>query len=198
MMPTFVHLLVLSAPGRDPEVFAGTKEEIHRAIEGLRDSWNPARTAVDRRRRALVGVDGRAAHLVRARSASSLSVLALIAWRQGDPVAVYFVADVPSGRRLADELGTSETSLVPLREISALPVTRHAPSVLLEFARAGALPDTGMPRGETWCPRCSEQRLHRDPVFDSHSHRDGARICNACGLLEALAEEQACRDQPAR
>jgi hypothetical protein len=36
------------------------------------------------------------------------------------------------------------------------------------------------------CPQCEEHPLHADPVFDDRSRVDGARICNACGNLEAL------------
>lgn len=42
----------------------------------------------------------------------------------------------------------------------------------------------------TFCPRCGDHPLHVQAVFDDRSRRDGTRICNACGMLEALKLER--------
>jgi len=49
------------------------------------------------------------------------------------------------------------------------------------------------PRSEDYCPRCKDQLLFNDPIFDATSRRDGSRICNACGLIEALRDDRGFR-----
>ena len=193
-MAEIAHLLILTGPGLEPAVFEGSRADIHRALGGLRTRWGANRTAVDRARRALVCVDGRAAFLVDGRFYQPTPTLAVLAPATGDPRAVFLVADQLAGQVLSAGLDV-ETLIVPLRSLTELRESMGSGSLLLEFARAGGLPDMGQPRGETWCPRCREQLLYRDPIFDSRSRRDGTRICNACGLLEAVAAEQARRDR---
>ena len=45
-------------------------------------------------------------------------------------------------------------------------------------------------RSSKYCSRCQDQLLFADPIFDATSRSDGSRICNACGLLEALRHDR--------
>ena len=52
--------------------------------------------------------------------------------------------------------------------------------------RLSGLPSIPSAFSDRLCPQCEDHPLHADAVFDDRSRVDGARICNACGNLEAL------------
>lgn len=179
-------LIVVIEPGAGPAVYTGTWPAVRAALERLALVWGRTRTAIDPRRRALVAVDGRAAFLRHGYLAEADPAFAALGPLGVDPGEVYLLADRSSAAFAAGQLGPNAVVL-PLRIAADLcPAAARIPLVLA----FGPTPDTGMPRSDRLCPRCGEQRLHIEAVFDARSHRDGTRICNPCGLLEALREEE--------
>jgi hypothetical protein len=183
--------IVVIAPGERPLVYTGTWLVVRAALERLGAAWGRTRTAVDARRRALVAVDGRAAFLRHGYLAEPAPAFASLGWSGNDPGEVYLLADRASAAFALGELGPGAL-FVPL--LAATDLAPKAARVPLALA-FGPTPDTGMPRGDLLCPHCHEQRLHADAVFDARSHRDGARICNPCGILEVLRAEESRRQK---
>lgn len=182
-------VLVIIEPGHAPAVYTGSWPIVKAALERLTAHWGRTRTTIDGRRRALVAVDGKAAFLRHGYLAESEPKLAAISFAGPDPGEVYLLADRASAAFALNQLGP-RASAVPLADAASLSPKAVRIPLALSF---GPMPDTGMPRSEVLCPRCTEQHLHVQAVFDARSHRDGARICNPCGILEVLREEEARR-----
>ena len=102
--------------------------------------------------------------------------VALVALDAAERVlAIALVDDRPSAFFLANEWGgeAAEVRVIPAGTVGAVLAegpTRRDPRVL----------------STVFCQRCGDQPLHVDPIFDDLSRLDGSRICNACGLLEAM------------
>lgn len=105
--------------------------------------------------------------------------VAIVALDAADQVlAIALADDRPSAAFLSRDWGGEAT------EVRILPA-----------GTVGDVLSQGQPRRDprvlstTFCPRCGDHPLHVDPIFDDRSRLDGSRICNGCGLREALKLE---------
>lgn len=185
------NVIFITAPATPPLLLAGPAEEYQTAIEQILGGWSGVWLDMNNR---LFGDD--AGRRLRLWGADDCGSPALVAWLVYEDKQLIGIRVGPSEA----ELGVIDQARQQYRSIEVLPLemalgaapTEGPPMVrMVGTTFAGASRQrSDRPRAELWCPRCEEQLLHQDPVYDDISHRDGRRICNACAIIEALAAER--------
>lgn len=187
--------LILLAAGPDNafRAFSGDDEGDYRAaFAAFVAAWGPDSVWFDPEGRVVGSDGGVTLARWRARITCDSPAFALVVQVAGTPADVYLVDGAPTAERIVLELVGDAVSfaLVELEPLAKGARDGSAPDEDLRAVRVirgrGGRPRPPRARlGEDFCPRCLDQRLHLDSLFDALTP-DGIRVCAACGTLDQL------------
>ncbi|HEX8941191.1 MAG TPA: hypothetical protein VF763_13610 [Candidatus Limnocylindrales bacterium] len=192
-----VPILLVSGPGGPPRVLVGEDELAYRnAFGSFIAAWGAEAVWFDPQLRVLGSDGGVTLGRWRARVLGERAGIAVVVSVEGRPADVYVVDDRAMADRVVEALeregvGFELAELGHLeRPASEAAVEWPGDAAELRVRRSGEIRPVP-PRPATadrFCPRCGDQPLHLDPLFDPISGRDGQRVCEGCRHLEALRQ----------
>ena len=187
-------VLLASGPGGSFRAFVGVDEAAYRAaFAAFVAAWGDSGVWFDPEARVIGSDGGVSLGRWRGRLAATDPAFALVVSIDGRPADVYLVDGSATAERIVIELEANgaEFALVPLEPLAQMPAGRSSVeaddlrTIQVLRGRGGRPTPPRARRAEEYCPRCLDQRLHVDPLFDA-SGPDGTRICAACGALDRL------------
>jgi hypothetical protein len=188
-------ILLASGPANAFRVFAGEEEAAYRAAFGaFVAAWGPDTVWFDPEARIIGSDGGVTLGRWRAHLAARPPTFALVVTVAGAPADIYLVDGPRTAERIWQELSADEVAFV-LVELERLEPVRRAGSrrdpeadmrsVRVVRGSGGRPARPRARRGDAFCPRCQDQRLHSDAMFDSLTAQ-GLRVCGPCGTLARL------------
>lgn len=181
-------LVILVRSGDSCAVLSGgDRAACQAALTILADGFGGrARAHLDTAQGAVRCAGGQELFLWSAEVLESPAHFAVVLTSAGLPALVYLVADKPTANFVSAYADRSiyRAQIVPLASLTQA-------ASLAGLPPPGSMADIageGNPRvlSTTFCSRCQDHPLHLDPLFDDRSRLTGERICNACGVIEAL------------
>ena len=188
-------ILLASGPDNAFRAFAGEEEAAYRdAFGAFVAAWGPETVWFDPEARVIGSDGGVTLGRWRAHLAARPPSFALIVTVAGTPADVYLVDGSPTAERILSELAADEISfaLVELETLQSAARARSNGDPAADMRSVRVIRGSGgrpaRPRarlGDAFCPRCQDQRLHLDAMFDTLTEQ-GVRLCGPCGTIARM------------
>lgn len=188
-------ILLAAGPDNGFRAFAGEEEGDYRAaFAAFVAAWGAETVWFDPEARVIGSDGGVTLGRWRARLAAHPPAYALVVTVAGTPADVYLVDGSPTAERIVSQLAADEIAFA-LVELERLEAARRGPGIgapeadlrsVRVIRGSGGRPAPPRARlGDAYCPRCQDQRLHQDAIFDTLTAQ-GVRLCGPCGTLARL------------